>query len=518
MKGWSKKQISKGICCAAACLFICGLAFFNRTLPMDPIKNFLQGRLTFNEMKRDIQEAYTGDRLRWQDQFITLNGGYGRLCGRNQYNQVLRMRNGMLKSTGYGPADMQPLSEAVSSLYRFLSREGISFLYVMAPYKDPIANDALLYGADREADRSNAIADDLLARLQEAGVPCLDLRETLSGTLQDVDQYFYRTDHHWNVDGSFSGYQQIMKKLTELYPSVTARYTDASLWEKHVIPEWWLGSYGLRVGHLFAGWDDLTYMLPRFETDMAWISPIFGFRRGSFEEANISQYDLEFRNVSNYGVYIGSDYPLNYHRNLNAPNPIRVLVLKDSFMLPVQAFLSTEFRELDVIDPRYYHDVSVMEYIALNPPDLVIFETSAMSSPDERYAELGEAGGIARTEASLFSAEEIIFPQGEGEEGSFRIPVALEAGSCYELTVKEIETADDDPPEGVNFELIDLDTEETVLLTTSDIEYGNQNGFRWAFKTPETGNFGLFLFSDMNKNQGVKLSYHQVSLNRLVIP
>ena len=514
MKDWSKKQISEGICCTLVCLFICGLAFFNRTLTTDPVQSFVRGEASFDGMKHEIQEAYTGDRLRWKDQFITLNGGYGRLCGRNRYNQVLRMRNGMLKAADSPLQDMQSLSEAITGLYRFLSREDIRFLYVMAPYKNPLTNDALPYGAEKDADSCNAIADDLLTRLREARVPCLDLRETLSATLEQVDRYFYRTDHHWNVDGSFRGYQQIMQKLTELYPSLTARYTDAALWEKHVIPDWWLGSHGLRVGHLFAGWDDLTYMLPRFETDMTWISPLFGFRHGSFEQANISQNDIILRNIVNYGVYIGSDYPLNFHRNRNAPNPIRVLVLKDSFMLPVQAFLSTEFMEIDVIDPRYYHDVSVLEYIALNPPDLVIMQTSPMTSSDQRYAELGEAEGIARPEAALFSAEEIPFPWENGD-GCFRIPVTLEACSYYEVTVGRIEKEEGNPVEGVNFELIDPETEETVRLTTVDIEYGNRDGFRWAFRTPESGEYSLLLFSDMDKDPSSRLTYYQVRLNRL---
>ena len=45
------------------------------------------------------------------------------------------------------------------------------------------------------------------------------------------------------------------------------------------------------------------------------------------------------------------------HRNLSAHVKARILLLKDSYGLPIQAFLSTLFSEVDVLDLRRFDEI-----------------------------------------------------------------------------------------------------------------------------------------------------------------
>ena len=56
--------------------------------------------------------------------------------------------------------------------------------------------------------------------------------------------------------------------------------------------------------------------------------------------------------------------------------------------MPVQAFMSTEFEEVDVIDPRHYNS-SIAEYCAENKPDIVIMLINVESISNSAYTDLG---------------------------------------------------------------------------------------------------------------------------------
>ena len=388
-------RIARGVCAALCCLGLLVLAVWNRTLFLEPAERFLRGEIPFSWMKDEIQSGYTGDRLRGQPEFITLNGGFERLCGRTRVNGVQRMRNGMLTFADTSRMNMKPYAKNVTRLFRTLEARGIPFLFVMAPEKTALSGDLLPAGSMEEAYNPNA--DEALALLRGAGVPCLDLRETLSATPAQVEAYFYRTDHHWNADGALRGYQEVMGALRALDPELEARYTDAALWRRFEQPDWWLGSHGKRVGALFAGLDPLNWYLPAFDTaDMTLNAPGFDLRTGDFAQANLQRFYREEKrplDLDNYHVYIGGDYPLILQRNPGASNPKRLLLIRDSFALPLMAFLSVEFQEIDAVDPRYYQEMTVAEYLERNPPDLVVMMNHPSILGNGRYNDFGLKGG-----------------------------------------------------------------------------------------------------------------------------
>ena len=44
------------------------------------------------------------------------------------------------------------------------------------------------------------------------------LRPMISATPEQVEQYYFRTDHHWNFTGAFLSFQQIVDRLDTLLP------------------------------------------------------------------------------------------------------------------------------------------------------------------------------------------------------------------------------------------------------------------------------------------------------------
>ena len=206
----------------------------------------------------------------------------------------------------------------------------------------------------------------------------LDLRPYLSANVDLINKYYFKTDHHWNFTGAFVGFGKIAEKVAVMFPEkeIDLTYTKWEQWESHTLEKWFLGSRGKRVGMLFAGVDDITWYTPKFETNMYRSVPKYNaVFEGDFVKTNIREKYIEKKDYfkdNPYCLYIGGDYPIVHHKNYLPVTDMKLLIVKDSYTSPVQAYLSTMFTEIDVIDPRHFKETGVAEYVKESQPDLVI--------------------------------------------------------------------------------------------------------------------------------------------------
>ena len=514
------KQAVRIAGCAVFCLLVCVLAFWNRALILALVRGLLLDHWSAEDARRTIQENYLGERFRGKYELLSLNGGFARLEGRTRYHDVQLLNNGMLADVNLRMADTRAFSDNLDRFRRDLEKMGIPFLFVMAPYKVPTEENLLPPGG---RDTLNAIADQALSELAERQVPFLDLRQEMSRTAEQVEKYFYRTDHHWNAEGAFLAYRRIMEALQARFPETKTTYTDPSLWEKSVLPDWWLGSHGREVGPLYAGLDDLDLLLPSFETEMSRYSLGVWTLKGDFRQACIREWLLEYQDyfgLDHFLRYIGGGYPVTLHRNRDAENPLRLTLLRDSFALPVECFLSTEIASLDVVDPRLYDTMTEMDYITLNPPDMVILMICpGMLHGEYRdyYTDFG-AGKVpdAAGETDLGS----LTVSGGAEDSAYlELPARLEPGKSYVLTADQVQVLSG-APDGADLAL--YRGEELADQTVFDIDYGNRFGFRWGFRIPEDAGAGeeyrLRLYAGVSgATAGTALDYQGLRLREYTL-
>lgn len=508
--------------CALFCLLILVLAFRNRTLALEPIEAFFRGEAGFEEARDTLADNYLSGRMTEKDNLVTLSGGFSRLLGRTRCNHVQRMNNGMLTTLKSKIPDLTAFEENVDAFHRFLSQRGIPFLFIAAPHKVPTDENLLPAGV---ADLQNAAQDRVMAGLAARGVPSVDLRPEMSRTAAQVEKYFYRTDHHWNAEGALYAFRRIMELIQDRLPGVKANYTDPALWEKTVLPRWWLGSAGRRVGPLFGGTDDLDFYLPVFDTSMARYSPGYWAYKGDFRRVNLREWFIDhsdLMNLDSYNRYVGGHYPLTLHRNAQAENPLRILCIRDSFMLPVECFLSTEFAAVDVLNPQDYHAMSVVDYVLLNPPDLVLMLNFETTMEQEGYRSFGPARGTAVRGETLFQEDSCVISGSDGAD-YLSVPLSLRPGQSCEMTVESIR-AGARVPEGVSLLLY----RGTQLLdeTAFDLDYGNLYGFRWGFQIPEdpenpdrAGDYELRLAAGIaGDTAGITLTCGKIRVDEIILP
>ena len=466
------------------------LSAVNFRILKGPLVKLIHREIGFEAFTAEVQNGYISDSFVFKNDFLNLNGLFARLTGRRTLNNVVKLNNGMLDEP-LQHTDMTALANGISAFSDYLGARDIPFLYVQIPYKEALDGQSAPTGVTLWG---NVMADDLLSRLAAADVDAVDLRPLLGRTQEMLEQYFYRTDHHWNNDGSFAAFQEYLNRLHELFPegNIDLTYAQAGQWERRMMDNWFLGTRGKRVGVFFGGTDPLIWYTPRFETEMSCAVPAHGWLfRGDFTEANMRGQYLEEKDYfgsSAYCVYIGGDYPLVQHRNLNAPSPLKVLMLKDSFTLPLQAYLSTVFQEIDVIDPRYFSECTVAEYVERTEPDAVVLAISPCVFSSEQYYSYGlEEAASFRAETGSFESvyrQDIAVETREDNYNYAAYP--LEAGTVYRVSFERVDIPEGEA-EGAGLRLYDKTTDTVLENAVFDIAYCEAaDGFRWVFRTPDT--------------------------------
>ena len=508
-------------------MFIGIMSINNISLVEEPIRNFITDSCSFHDMTKSISDNYVSEKLWQKNGFINLNGLFARAMGRRVYNKVTLLNNGMLTYDDPKMAersDMSKTIEGISSFSKFLMQYDIPFLYV----QDPIKMDSKqLLIPDHISYYVNDNVDELLMGLTDSGVPALDLRPYLTSSIEQVERYYYRTDHHWNANGAFEAFQLILPKMEDVMgEELDKAYTNISLWDQHVLEHWFLGSHGKRVGSQFAGTDSLIWYTPVFDTSMSLIVPKHKWiYKGNFAQVNIrSQYiqKAHYFADNDYCVYIGGDYPLAEHRNAGAPNRIKVLLIKDSFALPLQAFFSTEFYSVDVIDPRYYTDSTLVQYCVYTRPDIVIMSINPSSIKNEKYYNLGsDSFQINYEERDLLLSDYNI--ELEANDSSYHyvnIPVKLAPGSSYRFSFHDISVTTGQTA-GISVLVFNFAENKIVRQEIFDVDFCQANGGgEWSFCMPsiesDNADYQLLIYAGVHgSTKGIGITCSGIEVEKL---
>ncbi len=526
-----KKQLLHKIirCMVVAGTVICVMiaTVTNAQIFLTPAGQFLSGDISFDQMSDRITTGYESDALWEKERFAELNGLFLRMAARRVVNGVTRLNNGMLTFSYEAQRIKMPVDRAAPKIARFsdyLSTQGIPFVYVLQPEKMDVNHALLPLGLQNHMIENGT---DLLSRLSEAGVFTVDLRQELVGSAEVVARHFYRTDQSWNPDGAFAAYRVIMNALQELDASVRPGFTDAALWERHCQEDWFLGNQGQRTGALYAGLDPMIWYTPLFDTDMRCIihenQQDFS---GNYVQANLRARYLaqrEFGEDSPCYVYVGGDYSHVQHQNAQAPNQKRILLIKNTQMLPLQTFLATEFAEVDVIDPRYYGASGIARYCAMTRPDCVIMMATPENCLTSDYSDFGvdraQAEKAGENWTSVLDGYEVSLSAEDNNYHFAQIPVSLAAGKTYRFAFDGLELTAGDTA-AINAVLFRWNGNRIIRNHIYDISFSASGGEPWYFTVPEEDEeYALLVYAGINgQTAGNGLQMTGISVARMETP
>ncbi|MBR4291387.1 MAG: hypothetical protein IKT52_12240 [Oscillospiraceae bacterium] len=482
-----------------------GLAIANLPLTFKALEEGAAAGQGLAGVSETLRKAYLTDEFWQKNQFVNINGLYARFSGRRELNDVVLMRNGMLGYSGNAKRSMSLQTAGITQFSEWLHAIGSDFLYVQMPYKLDLEGKMLPVGHE---DGLHANATALLDALKARDVHVLDLRTDICATVAQVEKYFYPTDHHWSARGAMKGFQLVTQRVQELFPYqpiLKSKEAKTANWREHTLKNYFLGSQGKRVGQLYAGVDDLVWYTPQFDTSMSMYIPKYRkFTAGTFQDAVMQMHYVEekpdYFNLSPYNVYIGGDYPLVVHRNGQAPVDLKVLIIKDSFTLPLQSFMSTVFTAVEVIDPRHYTEKPIAEYIRQSEPDLVILAVNPAGLSLPEYYSFDTPDAHEYYELTTVFGEPVSVAAKAGGYNYTSIPVTLEASTLYHVELEGL-TATQGQTSGVSLVLYNRNENKFLDSWVIDLDYYARTGKgTWYFCTPETAGCELLMYAGVQGN------------------
>lgn len=296
---------------------------------------------------------------------------YGMLqvfLNKNEENnfEVIKDNDGALYYSYFsdGNKDMSGLAESMTEYAASIRDTDTHVVYAMTP--DKMLSGITTFESGLPYHYANEDADEFLKLLDGAGVDTLDYRESILDSGIAAKDLFFQTDHHWTINTAFWAYQQLVSFMEERYGYVLdpeGIYTNIENYNQITYQDSFIGSMARKTGIYYGGVDDFTLIYPKFKTDFS-----FFFKNYDYEFSTEGRFEYSLLNMGPWN-YEGNPYDkendkyetylygnLGFVRITNQQNTDgpKVLIVKDSYMVPVAAFLANVCSEVFVVDPRYY--------------------------------------------------------------------------------------------------------------------------------------------------------------------
>ena len=315
---------------------------FKLTLPIGESGDFFTGAFMSDF------ETYLTDQFVGRDEWIAAKAMAERLAGKGENNGVYLCDQETLIPRFDRP-DEKRVADNLGYVNQLAEHVKVPVYFSLIPGKVSVWADRLPEGAP------NASEEALLTQAQTSTqARWVDIASALEA--HKGEEIYYRLDHHWTSLGAYYGYAALMEAM-DLEPVPLSDY------EKTTVSAAFQGTTYSSSGVRWMTPDAIDIYVPEEGiTVTAW--------NGTQPEAGVL-YDWSKLEVKDkYSFFLGGNKPLAVVKGPRADGP-RLLVIRDSYSDSLAPFLTAEFSEIHLFDPRY-NQTPVSQYVAENGIDQVL--------------------------------------------------------------------------------------------------------------------------------------------------
>lgn len=183
------------------------------------------------------------------------------------------------------------------------------------------------------------------------------VEENQIDSLETYKKYYFKTDPHWNIYGSYEGYRDIASMFAKHYSDVVPyNYESTYCFESFDF----YGQYGRNSTYLTSPdqFLDLNFNLPAYKTLINGVEKKYD-QKDEFKNNTIEEFYWNYI----YSVYHGNDeaevqfiFEQNTGRNL--------LAFVDSYSSPIKYLIASHFDNAYFIDPRINPEFNMRQFLA----------------------------------------------------------------------------------------------------------------------------------------------------------
>lgn len=305
----------------------------NRSLEARPRLN-ISAFLTGDFMEQ--WEEYLSDQFVGRDVWRSLKVGIDRLGGAKKENGIYIGKDGQLMEEIKVP-DEEQLDANAEAIRDFAEQyEDVPVTMILVPDAACILNDSLPAFAEVEDQRQMF---SMVQRKLGDSVRWVDAVSILND--HKTEKLYYKTDHHWTSQGAFYVFRDAAQTLG-IESDVTDKFVSYTVTDSF---------NGVLAASSGAGLDErekIDIYVPAEGDDDVVVNYVDEGRKTTslFDSSKLETRDK-------YGVFLGGNTSVADIRTVSTSQR-RLLVVKDSFADCFIPFLAPYYREIVVVDPRYY--------------------------------------------------------------------------------------------------------------------------------------------------------------------
>lgn len=297
-------------------------------------------KLTFSTLANgdfmEQYEEYLSDQFAGRDLWHRLKVALDRLGGSRMENGIYIGKDGQLLQDIQVP-DQEHLSENLDAIKDFTETyQDIPVTMILVPDAACVLSDRLPWLASVE-DQNQMIS--MAQQSLGDSVTWVDAASALNKHKRE--KIYYLTDHHWTSLGAFYTFQEAAPAL-----GIEEDVSDKFL--SYTVSDSFNGVLASESGACLGTEEKIDIYVPREGDDDVIVNYVNESRRTT------SLYDSsKLETKDQYGVFLGGNTSLIDIRTVSTSQK-RLLVVKDSFANSFIPFLAPYYREIVVVDPRYY--------------------------------------------------------------------------------------------------------------------------------------------------------------------
>ena len=281
-------------------------------------------------------EAYMDDQFVGRDMWRKLKVTVDRICGSRLENGVYIGRNGQLLEQ-IEVADENHLAANIKAIKSFSeSQKKIPVRMMLVPDAANVLNHSLpaLAKPEDQTQMFSMVRKDL-----GDSVEWIDVSTELNK--HKKEKIYYKTDHHWTTLGAFYAFQAAAPSLG-IEGDLSGKYVS------HAVSNSFNGMLASKSGVNLGEKEQIDIYVPTEEDTDLIIDYVDEGKRST------SLYDSsKLKEKDQYTVFLGGNSSLLDIRTVSTSTK-RLLLVKDSFANSFIPFLTPYYREIVVVDPRYY--------------------------------------------------------------------------------------------------------------------------------------------------------------------
>lgn len=297
-------------------------------------------KLTFSTLVNgdfmEQYEEYLSDQFAGRDLWHRMKVGLDRFGGSRMENGIYIGKDGQLLQDIQVP-DQEHLSENLDAIKEFTETyQDIPVTMILVPDAACILNDRLPWLASVE-DQNQMIS--MVEQSLGDSVTWVDAASALNKHKRE--KIYYLTDHHWTSLGAFYTFQEAATAL-----GIEEDVSDKFL--SYTVSDSFNGVLASESGAGLGTEENIDIYVPREGDNDVIVNYVNESKRTT------SLYDSsKLETKDQYGVFLGGNTSLIDIRTVSTSQK-RLLVVKDSFANSFIPFLAPYYREIVVVDPRYY--------------------------------------------------------------------------------------------------------------------------------------------------------------------